>query len=1012
MPVITIPLNTGCHEEADSRLMTDGRLRTVRNARLDREGRLRVRAGYSALDERIVNRSGSELIAYDLATYRGRMVVLGDVDTDNVGYATNLFDWIDGVRPWRAVMPSGQRLPRLTGMREVIGSSGSAGVTNHAAAACNDRLLLSYGTSSDEAVVMMQPSTGRVLFIDDADEGGGQTAKLLKMCETDAKIIVVGQNASSNPRFLYGYSIDQTTRFMADADISSALIDAGVGNTISDWAIARVAGAEGFVIVAELSTGAVVTRRYTAAGVVVVPSGGQYADITANPTDVAIEADSVSNTVNVAMIVGGQVQVTTFNLTTGAEVGTGPHSSAGMGAATAQAPIHLVRASATSVIVVAGIVNATADKVGLESYNPSSNAFDTTNTTYLEDATLHAAPAYHGGEVVLAIRHDDSTDNTGPVLVLSVTLSADSNDITPLASLDLDLWGSVAGRIFEDTVTGKWYMNRLYALGTVADSFRAVVAEFDLDSDARRQMVEAGNLLYISGGLPMVYDGVSLVEMSFADHPRFMSATPSNGAGTLDNSATYTYGMHYQAVDARGNVILGSVSDLEEVTMGATDDTVALAFSRPYSLRSNLGSDTWLGYVSTLVFRNTSEVVDTVPTPSAFLQWTTNANAGTSASAQGEPDSLTDLIGDSTVEGQPVIYTNAQTILDNRPPQPCKLMAFDGTRMMTNTPRSEHWRASKPLQTEEQIAFPRDGSLAFQGALPSDIEAIVPYSQSWFMATRRDLWMVNGAGPDINGRDGFQSPYRIPSDGGMRADGWVSVCVFGKGVLFQLEDDQLYLWAGGPPTPVGLEIQDTLEEFPNVVAACHVARQQAVALALQSDDGTDGCIVIWDQQSGQWFRDDVGAVTAMAEHDGKLAYIQGGVVYLEDDDYGTGTAVPITIQTGNVAKTGAAGASGFQRALLVGVFQDECTAELRIKYQNDTSFTSLGVKTLNTANGFAAGAPFELEWAPTRDDGSRYELELVVTSSAANTKLAWLNALEVHYDIDDGPTRIGDARRR
>ncbi len=1012
MPVITIPLNTGCHEEADQRLMTDGRLRTVRNARLDREGRLRVRAGYTAVDERIVNRSGAQLIAYDLFTYRGRMVALGDVDTDAVGYATNLFDWIDGARPWRAVMPSGQNLPRLTGLRELIGSTGSVSVTNHAAAACNDRLLMSYGTSSDEAVVMVQPSTGRVLFVDDADEGGGQTAKLLQMCETDAKIIVVGQNAASNPRYLYGYSIDETTRFMADADISTALIDAGLGNTISDWAVSRVAGAEGFVIVAELSTGAVVTRRYTAAGVVVVPSGGQYADITANPTDVAIEADSVSNTVNVAMIVGGQVELTTFNLTTGAEVGTGPHSSAGMGAATAQAPIYLVRASATSVIVVAGIADAVADKVGLESYNPATNAFDTTNTTYLEDAVIHAQPAYHDGETVIAIRHDTTPGaKKGPVLVLSVTLSSASNDITLLASVDLDLWGNIKGRLFEDTVTGKWYWNRSNLFGTVDDSFRAVVSEFDLDSPARRQMVEAGNLLYISGGLPLVYDGVALVEMNFADHPRFISATASNGAGTLDSDTTYTYGMHYQCVDARGNVIFSSVADPQEVDMGATDDTVTFDLTRPYSLRSNLGSDTWLGSVKTLVFRNTSDVVDTVATPAAFLQWTTNSNAGTSASPQGDPDSLIDLVPDGSIETNTVLYTQSQTILDNRPPQPCRLMAYDGTRMMTNTPREAQFRVSKPLQTEEEIAFPRDGVLAFQGAVSSDIEGIVPYGQSWLILTRNDLWAVNGAGPDINGLGAFQAPYQVPSDGGLRAGGWVSLCVFSKGVLFQLEDDQLYLWSGGAPQPVGLEIQDTLEEFPNVVAACHVSRQQVVALALQNDDGDDGCIVVWDLQSGQWFRDDVGVVTSLCEHDGKLAFIKTGVVYLEDDDYGTGTAVPITVQTGNVAKTGAAGASGFQRALLVGVFQGACTAELRIKYQNDVSFTSLGVQTLS-ASDYSAGEPFELEWAPTRDDGSRYELELVVTSSSANTKLAWLNALEVHYDVDNGPTRIGDARRR
>ena len=1008
MPVVTIPLNTGCHEEADQRLMTDGRLRTVRNARLDREGRLRVRAGYTALDERIVNQSGSEMIAYDLFTYRGRMVALGDDSDQAKGYPTSLYDWIDGARPWRRVMPSGQNMPRMTGMREIIGSTGSNGVTVHAAAACNDRLLLSYGDSSDIAVMMVQPSTGRVLFIDDTDEGSGRLARNVQMCETDQKIILVGQDSTA--RFLYGYSLDETSRFMADGDITTALVDAGVGNTISDWQLARVSGAEGFVIVAELSTGAVITRRYTTAGVVVVPSGGQYADVTANPTDVAIEADSSSNSVTIALLIAGAVNVYTFNLTTGAQVGAGPHVSANMGAATVTGNLYLVRQSTTSVVVCGNVSDAVADKIGLESYNPATNAFSTSTTTYLEDAQLHAKPAYHDGELVVALHHD-GTVRTGPVLVVSVTLSADANDVTLLASVDLDLWGNGRGRLFEDTVTSKWYWDRIYSQATVSVTDRAVVSEFDLDSPDRRQMVEAGNLLYISGALPMVYDGVSLVEMNFADHPRFISGTASNGAGSLDSDCTYTYGMHYQGTDSRGNVIFGSVADPLEVTMGASDDTVALAFSRPYSLRSNLGSDSWLGAVRTFVFRNTVDLVDTVATPSAILQYITNANQGSAASAQGEPDSATDLVSDSVVETEPVIYTNAQTILDNRPPQPCRLMAYDGTRMITNTPREAQFRFSKPIQTEEQIVFPRDGIIAFQGAVSSDIEGMVPYAQSWLVLTRNDLWAINGAGPDINGIGSFQAPYQVPSDGGLRQGGWVSICVFAKGVLFQLEDDQLYLWSGGAPTAVGLEIQDTLEEFPNVVAACHVSRQQAVAMALQNDAGDDGCIVIWDQQSGQWFRDDVGAVTSLCEHDGKLAYIQGGVVYLEDDDYGTGAAVPITVQTGNVAKTGAAGASGFQRALLVGVFQGNCTAELRIKYQNDSAFSSLGVRTLNTAAGFAAGSPFELEWNPTRDDGSRYELELEVTGTTG-TKLAWLNALEVHYDVDDGPTRIGDARRR
>jgi hypothetical protein len=417
--------------------------------------------------------------------------------------------------------------------------------------------------------------------------------------------------------------------------------------------------------------------------------------------------------------------------------------------------------------------------------------------------------------------------------------------------------------------------------------------------------------------------------------------------------------------------------------------------------------------VTVKLYRNTSDVVSGVTTPSPLFQLV-GSQAIDMSQFPGEAVTFIDLMSDATLTDQEILYTQSDSPLDNHAPHPSDyLSASSESIMCSGQPAPERWQISRPLQPAQTVAWAQNGVIAFEGrAQRGEIEMALGAAQTWMLATKRELLLLNGSGPDNQGKGEFQKSYRIPSDGGMRADGWSSAVEFGQGVMYQLEDDQLYLWAGGAPQPVGLEIQDTMLDFPNVVAACHITGQQCVALALQNDAGDDGCIALWDQQTKQWYRDDVGAVAALAEYQGRLAYLQDGVVYLEDADYGTGTAPDLILQTGNCAKTGAAGASGVERILLTGVYQGDFEAELAIKYTDDTTYTSLGsVSFTASGDGYAAGDPFDQEWMPTRDDTSRFELQLTI-SGTTNSKLAWLNAIEVHYDPDDGPKRLGDARRR
>jgi hypothetical protein len=212
----------------------------------------------------------------------------------------------------------------------------------------------------------------------------------------------------------------------------------------------------------------------------------------------------------------------------------------------------------------------------------------------------------------------------------------------------------------------------------------------------------------------------------------------------------------------------------------------------------------------------------------------TAVSVRSASQATGGATATADANSDTAIETQPIIYTQVQTNLDNHAPLPCKYMAYGSDRMfVAGLPFSDQWQCSKPLQPSEQIAFAQDGVLAFSGRIRGEIRAVICAAQSTLFITGRELWLLNGGGPSLTGQGEFQAAYRIPSDGGMREDGWRSVVEFGNGYMYQLEDEQLYLWSGGQPAPVGLEIQDTLEEFPNVVAACHVTGQQCVALALQ-----------------------------------------------------------------------------------------------------------------------------------------------------------------------------------
>src|SRR6187399_2472353 len=212
--VVTIPLNTGCHEETDIRVLSDGRLRTVRNGRLDREGRLRVRAGYTAIHPGTYGSGSADLVAYDLFSFRGRLVALGD--RLGKGFATDLFEYVDEAESWRSQATATSYtipLPRATALRNVanIGQAIGPAGTDCSVAAAGGLVCHVYAGSGGTAarVLVSKADTDQTLIHDVLLTDASHHPVALA-----SRFAVPGRLVTSL-RFLYAHFIDFTDEDLA-----------------------------------------------------------------------------------------------------------------------------------------------------------------------------------------------------------------------------------------------------------------------------------------------------------------------------------------------------------------------------------------------------------------------------------------------------------------------------------------------------------------------------------------------------------------------------------------------------------------------------------------------------------------------------------------------------------------------------------------------------------------------------------------------------------------------------
>jgi hypothetical protein len=365
-----------------------------------------------------------------------------------------------------------------------------------------------------------------------------------------------------------------------------------------------------------------------------------------------------------------------------------------------------------------------------------------------------------------------------------------------------------------------------------------------------------------------------------------------------------------------------------------------------------------------------------------------------------------DPIVDTDLIRQQVLYSQGVASGAHHSPPPGEYIWAGRERVLiAGQPKRSKWTVSKTLVPAEPAEFAFDGFLGYSNTVTGDIEACAVMGDSLVFWTRHQIWQVVGSGPNRAGQGEFFAPQCISKAGGIVSGGHRSLCETDEGIWFQRAADQLcILTKGGTVEWRGQEIQDKLLLYPTVVASCYVSTKHSVAFAIVSTDGLTGGILRYDQDQKIWFFDDVGVVSSLATYQGRLAYIQSGIVYIQDASPGSGTFVGYSVTTGMFQGFQVLGYGQLNEIGILGTFRGDCTVTISLSV-NGTSFSTLDTFSLTTAE-YAVGQRVRLMKAPATMQYDSFAVKVAITGTT-NSEGLWLHALALDTELQPDLVRLG-----
>lgn len=541
------------------------------------------------------------------------------------------------------------------------------------------------------------------------------------------------------------------------------------------------------------------------------------------------------------------------------------------------------------------------------------------------------------------------------------------------------------------------------------------LVRIELGGTERFQGASIGGNLYFTGGLLTMFDGALAHEVGFLDAPRIASAAATTG-GAMTPSTTYTYLLTHHWLDANGQLHLSGVSDPVSVALAAGQNAVDLYWSAPKQTWRYAVD--WLENSAMPSFVVRQHLWRTEGDGTIFHQLTDALGySATLPSSFGATGFVKDTVADTDIADNAVVYTQGARgalsgPLQHDPPPPCRyIWAGKERAIIGGLERSNELRWSKFYFPGEALEFSEDA--AFRRLVAGAVRAVASLDDVWLAFTDTQIFVVTGQGPDDTGAGAFDEPKALPSDVGIKT--WKSLVEWSGGLFFQGKADMLYLLPRGIGSPVPqTATQEPLRLYPTITSARLVPESNLVVFTLTNAGGT-GALLCFDADNGQWTVDEIAggaAHVASAIVEGRLLLATETAMDVENPlsfvDRNT-TFVPIYLETAALRPHGMQADGRTRKVGVLAEYRADCSLRMELAVDDATSYAYTKTWALGVA---VAGSPLRREWdLPVQKFGAcSLKIREIQTGSAANAGFA-LHGITLDTRARPGMPRLNPGRR-
>ncbi|MGE5802944.1 MAG: hypothetical protein ACM358_11880 [Gemmatimonadota bacterium] len=507
---------------------------------------------------------------------------------------------------------------------------------------------------------------------------------------------------------------------------------------------------------------------------------------------------------------------------------------------------------------------------------------------------------------------------------------------------------------------------------------------FTFDSDAARRTGRIGRTMYITGGIPLQYDGVQTAEVGFLNYPWYFE--PAVGGAGAIAAGTYTWQATYRWLNAQGEVDRSTTATGMTLTIAANKFVFLNFFYLNTTLKIGARRPAIDMWRTTLVtagdqpfYLATSQ--DPTALPGANNGYVINDDTLDSAGAP-LPDNFTDAIlqtKEKHPENGPVFEYTA--------PPGARLITETDTRLYLGGVPGDPDRVfpSRLRLPGEVASFHED--LAVQIPRPGGaMTALAIHQETPTVFRETAIYRLLGQGLSNTNQGSNLEAIDVP--GGVGAVNQESVAKVGSlGTIFKSRKGWYLLTPGWSVQYIGAQVSDYDSETVKAVTVLETQHQVRILSGSR--------MIVWDYSAvteesplGQWFEWTVTTGVDAVNWRGSYVVLTATGPAIQSASYSSLT-YGLDVETASIKLADLQGAAAVRKLEILGEYRSAFLLWIRIAYnykQSGSTPTYVDSK-IWTPSPTTVGGPLQVKHGPKFPRCQSIKVRLTAVTDAARALL-------------------------